>query len=126
MPGRLMRVFGGGELLTDLPFTFPLVNVIEPDLEPVPSHSAFAITVTLSPEMMPVSRFTFDTVACPVALASNEVICPEALVLTVPKLPMRGDWNPLALFCAEPPVQPIVTGEIGPIDVEPGPARPLA
>ncbi len=64
--------------------------------------------------MMPVSRFTFDTVACPVALASNEVICLEALVLTFPKLPMRGDWNPLALFCAEPPVQPILTGEIGP------------
>src|SRR5947209_13983558 len=118
-----MRLFGSGELLKLTPFTLPLVNVIEPDLEPVPSHSAFAVTVTLSAEMMPVSRFTFDTVACPVALASDEVICPETLVLTFPKLPMRGDWNPLALFCAEPPVQPSPIGEIGPIDVEPDPAR---
>src|SRR5216684_3991661 len=126
MPGRFTRLLGVGELSRGVPFVLPLVNLMLPDLEPVPFQSALAVTVTLLAEIKAPSRFRFEMLAWLVALTSDELICPEALLLTDPELPTRGALNALALFCEEPPVQPIPAGDTGPNEVEPELARPLA
>src|SRR5713101_2138190 len=125
MPGRFMRLLGAGELPRDVPFVLPLVNLMLPDLEPVPFQSALAVTVKLPAEIKAPSKFKFEMLAWLVALTSDEVICPEALLLTVPELPTRCALNALELFCDEPPVQPIPAGDTGPNEVEPESARPL-
>ena len=121
-----MRVLATGEWLRGAPAILPLVNVTEPEREPVPFQLALAVLVMLPAEISPPSRLGFKTVAWLVALAPDEVICPEALLLIAPALPGWSELNPLTLFCDEPPAQLMPEDDSGPIELEPDPARPLA
>src|SRR5260370_1252695 len=118
MPGRFTRLLGAGELPRDVPFVLPLVNLMLPDLEPVPFQSVLAVTATVLAEIKDPRKFGLEMLAWLVALPPDELICPEALLVTAPELQRSSVLNALALFCDDPPVQRIPAGDTGPNEVE--------
>ncbi len=99
------------------PFSLPFWNTVEPELEPVvPFKSAVAVVVMEVAEAKPLSRFRFEIWFWLVAWLVDPVICPEALLLSVPVLPMTEELSVLTLFVAEPPLQLIAAVATGPTD----------
>src|SRR6266446_256253 len=115
-PERFMRVLGAGLLARGTPFTVPFWNTVEPELVPVPFQAALAVVVTWLAWIKPDSRFKADVLLLLLALALVGVVCPEALLVSLPTLPTLGSLIAFAVTVEEPPLQLIPAAANGPID----------
>ena len=115
-PGRFMRVLGAGLLARGTPFTIPFWNTVEPELVPVPFQAALAVVVTWLAWIKLDSRFKVDVLLLLFTLALVAVVCPEALLVSLPTLPTMGTLIAFAVTVEEPPLQPIPVAANGPTD----------
>src|SRR5579875_30742 len=103
MPGRFSRVLGARFEGRREPFTLTFTNVAEPEREPPPFQLALAVVAILSAVIRPPSKFTFDMLFWAVAVALEEVIAPDALLVALPVLPTTGTVYPFKPTVEDPP-----------------------
>src|SRR5579883_396837 len=115
MPGRFSRVLGAGFVGRGDPASCAFTNVAEPERDPMPFQPALATVAILAAEIKPLSRFTFDTPFWAAAVALEEVIFPDTLLVAFPVLPTGRALYPLRPTVEEPPWQLVPAMAIGPM-----------